>query len=133
MTRFVIRRLIQSALLIFGIMTLSFVLIHLAPGGPLQLLAQDPRMSPAAIKRMEDQLGLNESIPIQYVKWLWGVIRLDFGFSFVEKRPVLNLITDAAVNSFWLSIGGTIIGLVGIPIGIYAAQHRESLAIMSCG
>ncbi len=128
MRKFFIRRVIQSILLLFAILTVSFVLIHAAPGGPLQLLAEDPRMSASTIRAMEERLGLNEPLPVQYGKWLWGVVRLDFGFSFVEKRPVINMILEDAVNSFWLVIGGTILGMVGIPLGLYAARHRGRFA-----
>ncbi len=101
--------------------------MHAAPGGPLRLLAEDPRMSAATIADIERRLGLNDPLPIQFARWLWGVIRLDFGQSFVDKRPVIAMIWDAAINTFWLSVGGTILGLLGIPIGIYAARHRGKL------
>jgi len=124
MRRFLIRRLLQSAFLLLAIMTLSFALMHAAPGGPLQLLAEDPRMSASTIRDIEERLGLHDPLPLQYAKWVWGVVRLDFGVSFVDKRPVISILWDAAVNTFWLTIGGTIIGLLGIPLGVYAARHR---------
>lgn len=127
MKKFIIRRIVQSIFLLFAIITLSFILTRLAPGGPLQLLAEDPRLSAATIRDIEERLGLREPLPTQYVKWLWGVVRLDFGVSFVSKRPVADIMFDAAINSFWLVIGGTFLGLFGIPIGIYAARHRGKL------
>ncbi|MEI6044906.1 MAG: ABC transporter permease [Chloroflexota bacterium] len=128
MKRFLIRRIIQSLLLLFAVMVISFILMHTAPGGPLRLLAEDPRMSPITISNIEERLGLHEPLPVQFVKWIWGVVRLDFGNSFIWGEPVIVLVWDAAINSLWLTLGGTILGLLGIPIGVYAARHRGKLS-----
>lgn len=124
MKRYLIRRLIQSVFLLFAILALSFLLMNLAPGGPLKLFAEDPRISKEVIKNIEQELGLKDPLPIQFGRWLWNAIRFDFGVSFVEKRPTTPIVMEAAVNTFWLTLGGTIIGFLGIPLGLYAARHR---------
>lgn len=124
MKRYLIRRLIQSAFLLFAILAISFLLMNLAPGGPLRIFAEDPRISPAVIKDIEQRMGLRDPLPIQFGRWVWNAIRFDFGTSFVEKRPVADLVWNAAINTFWLTLGGTIIGFLGIPLGLYAARHR---------
>jgi peptide/nickel transport system permease protein len=132
MTRFLIRRIIQSAFLLLAIMAISFLLMRLSPGGPIRFLigSEDPNNPKIAeqIRELETRLGLNEPIPIQFAKWVWGVIRFDFGFSLVGGgRSVVALVWDAAVNTFIFTLGGTIIGLLGIPLGVYAAKRRGSL------
>ncbi len=124
MRRFLFRRLLQSVMLLFIILVISFALMHLAPGGPLRLLAEDPNASPATIRDIEERLGLRDPIPVQFVKWLWGVMRLDFGNSHIGGRPVIAAVWDGAVNTLWLTFGGTLLGLAGIPLGVFAARHR---------
>ena len=63
MGRFVARRLIQSAVLLFVVMTASFFLIHAAPGGPETALFSDPRVNPEALNRMRERFGLNDPLP----------------------------------------------------------------------
>lgn len=124
MKRYLIRRLIQSAFLLFAILAISFLLMNLAPGGPLRMFAEDPRISQAVIRDIEERMGLRDPLPVQFARWVWNAIRFDFGTSFVEKRAVSELVVSAAINTFWLTLGGTIIGFIGIPLGLFAARHR---------
>jgi peptide/nickel transport system permease protein len=107
-------------------MALSFVLMRLAPGGPFALLGLDnPRINKQAIAELEAKYGLNDPLPIAFAKWVWGIVRLDFGVSITSGgRPVIDIVWDAAINTFIFSIFGTLIGLLGIPIGVYAAKNR---------
>jgi peptide/nickel transport system permease protein len=114
--------------LLLAIMTISFVLMHAAPGGPLRALGvDDPRITKAQIQDLEARFGLNQPLPVQFLTWLGNIVRLDFGNSIVEGRPVFTIVRDAAVNTLWLTIGGVILGFLGIPIGVYAARHRGKL------
>ncbi|MDP8923425.1 MAG: ABC transporter permease [Chloroflexota bacterium] len=124
LTRYVVRRLIQSVFLLLLISVLSFGLMRLAPGGPAQVMTEDPRISPEYRERLLESFGLNEPMPIQYVKWLLNVARLDFGYSFVDRRPVIEKIAERIPASFQLSIGAFVLGLLGIPLGVVAALNR---------
>jgi peptide/nickel transport system permease protein len=124
LTRYVVRRLIQSVFLLLLISVLSFALMRLAPGGPAQVVADDPRISPEFRAQILEAYGLNEPLPVQYLRWLGNVVRLDFGYSFVDRRPVIEKIVERIPASFQLSIGAFVIGLLGIPLGVYAALHR---------
>ena len=75
MGRFVARRLIQSALLVLAVMTFSFFLIHLTPGGPETALMQNPRVSAETLQRMRQRFGLDDPLPIHYLKWLQSARR----------------------------------------------------------
>lgn len=125
MGRYVVRRSIQSLLLIFGISLLSFFLMHAAPGGPVSML-EDPKMRPEVIAEIRRSFGLDDPIPVQYLRWLWGVVRLDFGRSFVDNRPVMDKILERVWPTFQLSLASFLLGLLGIPLGIYAALRRGS-------
>ena len=124
LTRYVARRLIQSLFLLLLISVLSFSLMRLAPGGPSQLVTDDPRISPEYRAQLTESFGLNEPLPVQFARWLGNVARLDFGYSFVDRRPVIDKIVERIPASFQLSIGAFLFGLLGIPLGVLAALHR---------
>jgi peptide/nickel transport system permease protein len=121
--RYVARRLIQAVFLMLLITVLNFVIMRLAPGGPAQF-AEDPRIGPEYRAQMLEAYGLNDPLYIQYAKWLGNVARLDFGYSFIDRRPVLEKIVERIPASFQLSIGAFLLGLLGIPLGVFAALNR---------
>jgi peptide/nickel transport system permease protein len=123
LTRYIVRRLIQAAFLMLLITLLQFVIMRLAPGGPAQF-AEDPRISNEYRDAMLESYGLNEPLPIQYLKWLRNVAKLDFGYSFIDRRPVLEKIVERIPASFQLTSGSFILGLFGIPLGAFAALNR---------
>jgi len=123
LTRYVVRRLIQAAFLMLLITVLNFVIMRLAPGGPAQF-AEDPRIGREYAAIMTEAYGLDDPIVVQYGKWLRNVARLDFGYSFIDRRPVLEKIIERIPASFQLSVGAFVLGLLGIPLGVFAALHR---------
>jgi peptide/nickel transport system permease protein len=123
LARYLTRRLIQSVFLMLLITVLNFVIMRLAPGGPAQF-ADDPRISPEFRAAMLESYGLNDPLIVQYGKWLASVSRLDFGYSFVDRRPVLEKILERIPASVQLSIGAAVLGLLGIPLGVFAALTR---------
>lgn len=129
MTRYVVRRLIQSVFLLLGVTILSYGIMRIAPGGPSQFIGGEgnPRISPEYRKQLAESFGLNDPVPVQYAKWVWNVLRLDFGRSFVDQRPVIEKIAERIPASFQLALASFILGLLGIPLGIYAATHRGRL------
>jgi peptide/nickel transport system permease protein len=126
--RYIIRRSIQSIFILFGITLLGFAIMRLAPGGPSTFLGdENPRINPEYRRQIRESFGLNEPLPIQYLKWLGNVLRLDFGRSFIDQRPVIDKIVERIPASFQLALATFILGLLGIPLGVYAATHRGSL------
>jgi peptide/nickel transport system permease protein len=123
LTRYVARRLIQAVFLMLLITVLNFVIMRLAPGGPAQF-AEDPRISAEYRERMLEAYGLNEPLHVQYLKWLRNVAQLDFGYSFIDRRPVLEKIVERIPASVQLQVGAILLGLLGIPLGVVAALTR---------
>ncbi len=99
--------------------------MHLAPGGPVAIM-ENPRVSPEVIKAINASFGLSDPIPIQYVKWLTSLMHGDFGRSFIDQRPVLDKILERLPATIELNVAALLIGLLGIPLGIYAALRRGS-------
>jgi peptide/nickel transport system permease protein len=125
--RFVARRLLQSAGLVFAVMTISFFLIHLTPGGPEAALVSNPRVSAEALQRMRQRFGLDDPLPIQYVKWLSSIAQFDFGRSYAYSRPVADVIAERIWPTFQLGLLSYAVGMVGVPLGVYAASKRGAI------
>jgi peptide/nickel transport system permease protein len=125
--RFVARRLIQSGLLLFAVMTASFFLIRIAPGGPEAALVNNPRISREAMDRVRERFGLNDPLPVQYLKWMQNVAVLDFGRSYAYQLPVVEVIAQRVWPTLQLGLCSYAVGLIGIPLGVYAARHRGRL------
>jgi peptide/nickel transport system permease protein len=127
MRSFLIRRLIQSALLLWVLMSFTFVLVRITPGGPEAALLEQSNIEAADIERMRERFGLNDSLPVAYGKWLLSAIRLDFGRSYHYLRPPMELIRERLGPTLQLGAVAYAIALLGIPLGVLAAYHRGRL------
>ncbi len=123
MGRFIVRRFFQSCLLLLGVATMSFSLIHLAPGGP-EVFNEDPRLPREYAQQQRADFGLDKPLPVQYVIWLGQAARLNFGRSFVDKRPVTDKIFERVPNTFLLAGSSLLLGFLGVPLGVLAALRR---------
>ncbi len=126
MQRYVITRIGHSIVLLVFVSILTFVLIHAAPGGPAILLA--PEMSGEQIKQAARSLGLDQPLPIQYLRWLGNVARGRLGQSYGAGLPVLGLIVDRLPATLELVATGLLLSVVtGVLVGVVSAIHRYSL------
>jgi peptide/nickel transport system permease protein len=114
--------------LLFVVVSASFFLVHAAPGGPETALLGNPRVSQETLNRMRERFGLNEPLPVQYLKWLRNMAQLDFGRSYSYQLPVVSIIAERAWPTFQLGLMSYAIGLLGVPLGIYAAVRRGTAA-----
>jgi peptide/nickel transport system permease protein len=127
MSRFILRRLLQSAVLLWALMTFTFVLTRVTPGGPEALLFEQPNLEQADIERMRERFGLNDPLPVAYQKWITAAIRLDFGRSYHYLRSPIELIRERLWPTMQLALVAYLIALCGIPLGIIAAGNRGRL------
>jgi peptide/nickel transport system permease protein len=123
MLRYVIRRSVQSIFLLLGISLMVFTVQQIAPGGP-ESFTEDPRLGKEYGERLRQEFGLDQPIPVQYGKWLWNALHLNFGRSFVDRRPVIDRITERLPNTMLLAGTSLVLGLAGIPLGVVAALKR---------
>ncbi len=93
MGRYIIRRLLQAIPLLILVSIFMFTLIHLLPGGPDRLLF-NPRLSAAGRAALRANFGLDDPLPLQYVKWLGRIVVGDFGTSFTTNQPVSGIIAQ---------------------------------------
>jgi len=115
--------------MLMGITLVSFTVIHLAPGTPVELQASlNPKASMEAQKRLQELYGLDKPLLVQYWDWLKRLARLDFGRSFSpDRRPVWDKIKERIGITIGLNLASMIlILLVAIPIGVLAAYRAHS-------
>ena len=129
MKRWLAKRVIMLIPLLFGISILTFSVIHLAPGEPVEMqMAMNPKVGKDARDRLTKFYGLDKPLTTQYVEWVSRLVRLDLGRSFSsDSRPVLDKIKERLPVTVSLNLIALVIEFgLAIPIGIYAAVRRNS-------
>lgn len=126
MARYIIRRLLQAFVLLFVVSVVTFMLIHSAPGGP-SLLA-NPDLTTEELATMTENLGLNDPLPVQYLRWLRNVVQGDLGTSYNSVEPVGDLIKDRLPNTLMLTGIALLVSIsIAIPLGVLSAVRRNSI------
>ena len=127
MTRYIIRRLLGAIPLVLGIATIIFFVVNLAPGDPA-LRFMNPNISPEALEQIRANMGLDDPVPVRYVKWMASLAQGDLGYSFTRNRPVLAIILEILPNTLWLSVAAIGLAFVlGILIGVAQAIRQYSI------
>ena len=128
MTQYLIRRILQSLITLFLVSILTFSLIHLAPGGPIQMMIS-PGASPEAVQQQIENLGLDDPKPVQYVRWLGNLLQGDLGKTFKTNQPVAELLWPKLGNTIVLMAAAWMVSLiVAIPWGIYNSTKVYGLS-----
>ncbi len=125
---YLMRRLVLVIPLLWGISTLTFALVHLAPGGPAILIPRILNGQVVDTRPLAHSLGLDAPLPVQYVRWLARLVHGDLGVSFTDGAPVVSEIASRLPAT--LELMATAIGLalvIGVPLGIFAATRRDTL------
>ena len=127
--RYAGRRLLQAIPLLLGILTLTFLLLHLAPGDPTATYLTDA-VSPEVVEQTRERLGLDEPIHVQYVKWIASSATGDFGRSYVAgELPVTRVIGDALPKLALVgAVSLVVIFVLGCLIGVVQAVRQYSLS-----
>jgi peptide/nickel transport system permease protein len=127
-SRYILRRLLIAIPTLIVISFVVFAILALAPTDPLASFGADPRVPPEVRERIRDSMGLNDPWHIRYVKWVTSVARLDFGYSFMSRSPVMDLIWQRLPNTLAVVGVAYVIGLaLAVPIGMISAVKRYSL------
>ncbi|NHN48335.1 ABC transporter permease [Halostella sp. JP-L12] len=127
--RYVLKRLLLLIPVLVGVATLVFSILHLSPGNPARVIAGE-RASKAAVREIERQLGLNDPIWVQYGRFLWDLLHLDFGESYIIRRgqPVSSVLRWKFPITLELAVFGQLAGILfGIPIGIISAVKQDTI------
>ncbi len=127
MRKFILRRLLQLIPILIGVSLISFFVMHLAPGDPTALFI-NPNVEPQELARVRANFGLDQPIYIQYAKWFWNALHLDFGRSYITGNPVIEEIRDRLPATLLLMIASYILTmLIAIPLGVLSAVKKGTL------
>jgi len=123
MLAYIVRRLAQMVLVLIGVTFITFIIMYVVPGNPAALLAgKNP--TPEKVQQIEENLGLDQPLYVQYGKFMWRLMQGDLGTSYQLDKPVSELIAENAPNTIQLAFAAVLIELIGIPLGIYSALRQ---------
>ncbi|WP_102226821.1 ABC transporter permease [Acidimangrovimonas sediminis] len=122
-------RLISAIGLLLAVLVLNFLLIHAAPGDPVQVIVGDMGgASPQLIAQMKAQYGLDKPLPVQLGLYLWQVLHGNFGYSVYFNMPVLDLILQRLPATIVLVLSSLILAVViGTLLGIFSARRPRGI------
>lgn len=128
MTTYILRRTLQAIPIMLLLSVFLFGIVHVMPGGPLAQAERNPNVTPEQLAAMRERLGLDDPIPVQYVKWLKAfVFEGDWGYSIKFRRPVIDMVAERVPPTLLLfGVGFVIMLIFAIPIGIYSAIRPYS-------
>jgi len=123
---YLLRRIIGAVGVVFSVATITFVMIFLMPGDAARMYA-GPRAPQAEVDRIREMWGLNDPLPVQYVRYLGRAIQGDLGNSTRDKRPVLKAVLERLPATVQLALAGLCVELaIGLPLGIISALRPGS-------
>ncbi len=126
MARYILRRILFMLPVALLVSFMAFMTVHLIPGDPARILLGE-YATPQTVAALDQQLGLNKPLPVQFALWLWQAVHGNLGQSIQLQEPVLQAIQDKLPVTAELGIVSLLYSLVlAVPLGIYSATHQNS-------
>lgn len=127
MGRYVIRRLGQMVVVLFGATVVLFACLFVLPGDPVGSLGGDKARDPAVVEQLRERYGLNDPLPVQYGNFVKNLAKGDLGEDYTQRRPVTEVLKPKLVNTAELAVAAIIIDVaLGMFAGLIAALFRYS-------
>ena len=128
MYQYIARRLLLAIPVLVGVSIAAFSMMHLIPGDPaLAMLRGQPQVTDADVQRVREQLGLNDPVPIQYLKYVSRAVQGDFGRSVQTRRPVLSDLAAQAPSTIELALAAIALAVtLGIVLGVVSALNQNT-------
>jgi peptide/nickel transport system permease protein len=128
MSKYFIRRVLIAIPSLLGISLVLFVVLAMAPGDPFEELATNPNVPPEVRANLRTQFGLDDPIPVRYVRWITSMAKGDWGFSFTSRVNVSTLIMQRLPTTLYvLGTAQLLAILVALPIGVLSAVRPYSI------
>jgi len=132
--RYVAQRLAEAVPVLLLASVLVFSILHLVPGDPIDAMigaasfgVGDRTAQEQLVAQLREQLGLNDPLPLQYLRWLWNATHLDLGESFIRHQPVMKLIGERLPSTVELAGAALVLSVsLGVVLGLLAAVKRNS-------
>jgi peptide/nickel transport system permease protein len=130
-TVYVARRVLYLVPVWLGISLFAYLLANLAPGDPARTMLQRQtgvQPSDEAVERLRRELGLDQPLPVRYLRWVGQALQADFGRSYRTGEPVLNSLVDRFPATLQIALAALLIGLaIALPLGVVSAVRRDTL------
>ncbi|XCP85040.1 ABC transporter permease [Roseburia hominis] len=127
MLKMILKRIFQLIPVLLITMSITFVITRVLPGNPAVSIL-GPQASAEDIEKMEEEMGLHDPLPVQYVHYIGGLLTGDLGTSYRYHRPVAGLILEKLPNTLQLAMTSLVIALlIGVPVGILSAVKQYSI------
>src|SRR5437773_885824 len=128
MFRFLLRRLALTVPTFLALMFVTFMMIRLVPGDPIEVRRGERGISPERLAELRHEMGLDQPVWKQFLDYVWGLLHGDFGVSIITKNPILHEFFHLFPATVELSVCALLFAtLVGIPAGVIAASRRGGL------
>ena len=128
MSRYLLRRLLIAIVSVVAISIVLFTVLALAPGDPFEELATNPNVPPEVRANLRAQFGMDDPVPVRYLRWSKAMAQGDWGFSFASRIDVDKLILGRLpVTLFIIGASQLLALLVALPVGVYAATRPYSI------
>ena len=127
MRTYALRRILQTIPILFIISILLFIMVRAAPGGPLTAARRNPNITKEQLELLEEKLGLNDPLPVQYGRWVNDMFTGNMGDSIKFHRPVSEMISERIPNTLVLvGVSFLLTLILAIPIGVLSARKPYS-------
>lgn len=131
MLAYLARRIAIAIPVLLGIMLLGFLFVHMLPGDPVQMMVSPDQLSgpgsEAYLSKIRHELGLDRSLPVQFVIWAKDVFQGNLGYSYSQRIPVTEVLGPRWSATVTLAVAAIVIALVvGVPVGVVAALRQNS-------
>ena len=128
MSHYLLRRLLISVPVLLGISIVLFTILALAPGDPFGELALNPNVPPEVRFNLRKQFGLDDPVVVRYFRWLTSMLRGDWGYSFVSRLPVQELIFQRLLTTLFVLGSAYVLALlIALPVGMLSAVKPYSI------
>jgi len=126
MGKYIIKKLLVSVPLLFGITLITFIMLNIVPGDPIALMMKD-HFNPDVVARVRLQMHLDDPTYIRFLRLLWDALHGDFGVSYILNRSVTELLVEAFPNTLILAVAAALVSwIIGIPAGVLSAVKKNS-------
>jgi peptide/nickel transport system permease protein len=131
MAAYLVSRLFSALLVMFGVVCLVFLLIHLVPGDPVEIMLGETARA-ADREALRAALGLDRPLPVQLLSYVDGLLHLDLGHSLHSQRPISGILAERLPATLELAAVSLVFAIViALPLGVVAATHRGGAADFS--
>jgi peptide/nickel transport system permease protein len=127
MSRYLLSRLLAAVPTVIVLTMVVFLMLQLVPGDPAEIFLGEKRSTPELLEQVRREMGLDRPLHVQYLTYLWGVVRGDFGVSLFNNQPVLDQILNALPYTLSLALSALLIStFLGLALGIVSALKHNT-------